>query len=96
MGAAMARALFDIERPTVGLLNVGVEEIKGQEEVKEAGRLLREANLTIARLSRLRRGRRHRQGHGRRGRDRGLCRQHRAEDRRRHGPPDRRAICAPR
>ena len=41
----MARALFDIDRPTVGLLNVGVEEIKGQEEVKEAGRLLREANL---------------------------------------------------
>jgi fatty acid/phospholipid synthesis protein PlsX len=45
MGAALAHALFDIERPTVGLLNVGVEEIKGQEEVKEAGRMLREANL---------------------------------------------------
>jgi len=45
MGAAMGRVLFDIERPTVGLLNVGVEEIKGQEEVKEAGRILREANL---------------------------------------------------
>ena len=45
LGAAMARALFDIERPTVGLLNVGVEEIKGQEEVKDAGRMLREANL---------------------------------------------------
>ncbi|OCW56773.1 phosphate acyltransferase PlsX [Hoeflea olei] len=45
MGAAMARALFEIEKPTVGLLNVGVEEIKGQEEVKEAGRLIREAAL---------------------------------------------------
>jgi phosphate acyltransferase len=45
MGAAMARALFEIDRPTVGLLNVGVEEIKGQEEVKEAGRLLRETPL---------------------------------------------------
>ena len=45
LGAAMARAVFGIERPSVGLLNVGVEEIKGQEEVKEAGRLLREANL---------------------------------------------------
>ena len=45
LGAAMARALFDVERPTVGLLNVGVEEIKGQEEVKEAGRVLREADL---------------------------------------------------
>lgn len=44
LGSAMARAIFGIERPSVGLLNVGVEEIKGQEEVKEAGRLLREAN----------------------------------------------------
>ena len=45
MGGAMARALFEVERPTVGLLNVGVEEVKGQEEVREAGRLIREANL---------------------------------------------------
>jgi glycerol-3-phosphate acyltransferase PlsX len=45
MGAAMARIVFDIERPTVGLLNVGVEEIKGVEAVREAGQLLREANL---------------------------------------------------
>ena len=45
MGAAMARIVFDIDSPTVGLLNVGVEEIKGIEEVKAAGRVLREANL---------------------------------------------------
>jgi glycerol-3-phosphate acyltransferase PlsX len=45
LGSAMARAIFAVDRPSVGLLNVGVEEIKGQEEVKEAGRLLREANL---------------------------------------------------
>src|SRR6185295_17246430 len=45
MGSAMARVLFDLARPTVGLLNIGVEEVKGQEEVREAGRLLREANL---------------------------------------------------
>lgn len=44
MGAAMARALFHVERPTVGLLNVGVEEIKGAEEVKEAHAWLKEAN----------------------------------------------------
>lgn len=44
LGSAMARALFQIERPTVGLLNVGVEEIKGQEEVKEAGQMLRDGN----------------------------------------------------
>jgi len=45
MGSAMARIVFDIDRPTVGLLNVGVEEIKGVEEVKTAGRMLRDANL---------------------------------------------------
>jgi phosphate acyltransferase len=45
MGAAMARIVFHIDSPTVGLLNVGTEEIKGLEEVKAAGRVLREANL---------------------------------------------------
>jgi glycerol-3-phosphate acyltransferase PlsX len=45
LGAAMARSLFDVERPSVGLLNIGVEEVKGQEQVKEAGRMLREAEL---------------------------------------------------
>ncbi|MGB3417168.1 MAG: phosphate acyltransferase PlsX [Mesorhizobium sp.] len=45
LGTGMARSVFGVERPTVGLLNVGVEEIKGQEEVKDAGRMLREANL---------------------------------------------------
>jgi glycerol-3-phosphate acyltransferase PlsX len=42
LGAAMARAVFGLDRPTVGLLNVGVEEIKGQEEVKAAGSILRD------------------------------------------------------
>jgi glycerol-3-phosphate acyltransferase PlsX len=41
----MARVLFDVERPTVGLLNIGVEEIKGLEPVREAGRILREGNF---------------------------------------------------
>ena len=45
MGGAMASIVLDISRPTVGLLNVGSEEIKGLEEVKAAGRLLREAAL---------------------------------------------------
>lgn len=47
MGEAMARCLFGLERPTVGLLNIGVEEVKGIEEVKEAGRLLRDSGLPI-------------------------------------------------
>lgn len=45
MGAAMAKIILDIDRPSVGLLNIGVEEMKGVEEVKEAGRMLREANF---------------------------------------------------
>jgi len=47
MGEAMARCRFGIERPTVGLLNIGVEEVKGIEQVKEAGRLLRASKLPI-------------------------------------------------
>jgi glycerol-3-phosphate acyltransferase PlsX len=45
MGSAMARVMFGRDRPTVGLLNVGVEEVKGLEEVREAGRILREGNF---------------------------------------------------
>jgi glycerol-3-phosphate acyltransferase PlsX len=47
MGEAMARCLLGLEKPTVGLLNVGVEEIKGVEQVKEAGRILRDSRLPI-------------------------------------------------
>lgn len=44
MGAAMARALFAHEKPTVGLLNIGVEEVKGLDEVRNAGAALRQSN----------------------------------------------------
>ena len=47
MGAAMARCLFGIRQPSVGLLNIGVEEVKGVEAVREAGGLLREADLPL-------------------------------------------------
>lgn len=47
MGEAMASCLFGIENPSVGLLNIGVEEVKGNEDVKEAGRLLRELKLPL-------------------------------------------------
>jgi glycerol-3-phosphate acyltransferase PlsX len=43
MGGALARIVLGLERPKVALLNIGVEEIKGLEEVREAGRILREA-----------------------------------------------------
>lgn len=47
MGGAMARVLFDIERPTVGLLNIGVEEVKGLDEIKKAHAWLRGGTLAF-------------------------------------------------
>ncbi len=90
MGAATARILFGLDRPTVGLLNIGVEEAKGLEEVRDAGRILREETIARSRLSGLRRRRRYRPRQGRCRRDRRLCRQYCAQNRRRHRPPDRR------
>lgn len=45
MGSVLTSAVDNIERPTVGLLNVGEEEIKGNERVKEAARLLSESEI---------------------------------------------------
>ena len=47
MGEAMARSLFGLKTPVVGLLNVGEEEVKGIEAVKEAGAILRRSDLPI-------------------------------------------------
>ena len=47
MGAGMARALLGMEKPTVGLLNIGVEEVKGVEEIRDAAAVLKEAPLPI-------------------------------------------------
>jgi glycerol-3-phosphate acyltransferase PlsX len=47
MGAAMARALFGIEAPSVGLLNIGVEEVKGLDEIKKAAAVLKEAPFPL-------------------------------------------------
>ena len=45
MGSAMASIILGLDRPTVGLLNVGTEEIKGVEEVKDAAQILRDSSL---------------------------------------------------
>jgi glycerol-3-phosphate acyltransferase PlsX len=45
MGTAMARIILHLECPSVGLLNVGVEDIKGVEEVKAASAILKEAKI---------------------------------------------------
>jgi glycerol-3-phosphate acyltransferase PlsX len=43
MGSALVAAVEGREEPTVGLLNIGEEAIKGSEIIKRAGELLREA-----------------------------------------------------
>ena len=43
MGAAYARVVLDLERPRVQLLNIGTEELKGTDELKEAAAILRES-----------------------------------------------------
>ncbi|RAK68699.1 phosphate acyltransferase PlsX [Phenylobacterium kunshanense] len=47
MGEAYHRAAHGVARPTVGLLNVGSEDMKGHEEVREAHRILREGGIEL-------------------------------------------------
>lgn len=47
MGSALVSAVDHIERPTVGLLNIGEEEIKGNDVVKEAAERLRVSGLNF-------------------------------------------------
>lgn len=47
MGAAFHHAVHGSKRPTVGLLNVGSEEQKGHEDVREAHALLRATTLDL-------------------------------------------------
>ncbi|GBF57356.1 phosphate acyltransferase [Candidatus Phycosocius bacilliformis] len=47
MGEAFAKALFGLERPRIGLLNVGSEEVKGHDDIREAMRLLRLYGATL-------------------------------------------------
>lgn len=41
MGAAYARIVFDLERPRVALLNIGSEEQKGTDEIRDAAAVLK-------------------------------------------------------
>ncbi|MCC7549305.1 MAG: phosphate acyltransferase PlsX [Burkholderiales bacterium] len=45
MGSALYSIVGKVERPTVGLLNIGEEDIKGNEVVKQAGELLKGSGL---------------------------------------------------
>ncbi len=45
MGAELVKAVEAIENPSVGLLNIGEEEVKGNEQVKAAAQLLKDSGL---------------------------------------------------
>ena len=45
MGSVLVNAVDDIPRPTVGLLNIGQEEMKGNESVKKAAQLLAASDI---------------------------------------------------
>jgi len=45
MGSVLVSAIDDIESPTVGLLNIGEEAIKGNEQVKQAAKLLESSHI---------------------------------------------------
>ena len=45
MGSVLVQAIEGSQRPTVGLLNIGEEEIKGNERVKEAARMLANSDI---------------------------------------------------
>ena len=45
MGSVLSKAIDNIEKPRVGLLNIGQEEIKGNERVKEASAMLSNSSL---------------------------------------------------
>ena len=47
MGAAYGRAIFNIPNPTIGLLNIGVEDVKGTDSVREAADLLARSELNF-------------------------------------------------
>jgi glycerol-3-phosphate acyltransferase PlsX len=47
MGSALVSAVDGVERPTVGLLNIGEEDIKGNDVVKQAAELLKASDLNF-------------------------------------------------
>jgi glycerol-3-phosphate acyltransferase PlsX len=46
MGEAYCRAVLKRDKPTIGLLNIGSEEIKGRDEIRQAAQILRDSPLS--------------------------------------------------
>ena len=47
MGAAFHKAMWGVDTPSIGLLNVGSEDVKGHDEVREAHKLLKDNTLGL-------------------------------------------------
>ena len=47
MGEVYSRAVLGVSKPSIGLLNVGTEEVKGDSVVREAAALVRDSGLSI-------------------------------------------------
>ncbi|HEV7690045.1 MAG TPA: phosphate acyltransferase PlsX [Hyphomonadaceae bacterium] len=47
MGQAYFKAVHHKDNPSIGLLNIGSEELKGHESIREAARLIRESGLKM-------------------------------------------------
>ena len=47
MGYELVKAVENVDHPRVGLLNIGEEEIKGNEQVKQAAKLLGESHINF-------------------------------------------------
>jgi glycerol-3-phosphate acyltransferase PlsX len=45
MGSILASVIDNVEKPTIGLLNIGEEEIKGSEYIKDAAKLLEQSDV---------------------------------------------------
>ena len=85
MGSAYSRTVLGISKPRVKLLNIGTEELKGTDELKEAAALLREATYLPMKFDGFTEGDKLQPRRRRRGGHRRLLGQYRAQDRRRDG-----------
>ena len=93
MGAAYARVVLELERPRVQLLNIGTEEMKGTDELKEAAAILRGSTISTCASTASSRATRSSRGDVDVDRHRRLFRQYRAEVDRRARPASSPTCC---
>lgn len=47
MGDILARHALDIKKPRVALLNIGAEEMKGKEEIRQAAKIIKNSHMNV-------------------------------------------------